>query len=348
MNQLNDVQSVKAVKLFIEKRNTMPIIGAVACNGKMTATDLESWIVVNREAPRGLVAGCYEPADLENVLNGATGVKAYAKLDEYPSWPSPKISPVVGEEKTVELGLVELQSLAKVLKAHMLSSSQDATRYNINGVYFATNGDIASTDGHRLFRSKNCLPFACLADTEMIVTNGFCAKLIKLAALLKRERIEFRVSRTGMYLHLKSDSLSLATRLLDGKFPAYEDVIPKGYDKSFEIYPLFLSELEKRTKNTEGKYGVTFCRITSDGACTVEQENGAKVVLNMFRGEHNDGKDIPFTELTACNRRYLVDALNQTGCVGTKIRLGERVSAIMFEHGDSIAVVMPVHEPKKK
>jgi DNA polymerase-3 subunit beta len=117
--------------------------------------------------------------------------------------------------------------------------STEETRYYLNGIYLhATKAEgvdvlrAVATDGHRLARVEEPLPDGAAGMPGVIVPRKTVGELRKLAEETSDE-IEFRLSDTK--LQVRIGAVTLTSKLIDGTFPDYERVIPKGNDRVLRV-----------------------------------------------------------------------------------------------------------------
>jgi DNA polymerase-3 subunit beta len=118
--------------------------------------------------------------------------------------------------------------------------SNEETRYYLNGVYLhAHNAEDSSpllravaTDGHRLARAQTVLPEGCENMPGIIIPKKTVAEVIKL---LDSYVGEVQVALAPNKIIFAIGSSVITSKLIDGKFPDYERVIPKNNDKTLEI-----------------------------------------------------------------------------------------------------------------
>ena len=118
--------------------------------------------------------------------------------------------------------------------------SNEETRYYLNGVYLhAHDAEDSSpllravaTDGHRLARAQTVLPEGCESMPGIIIPKKTVAEVIKL---LDSYVGEVNVALAPNKIIFGIGSSVITSKLIDGKFPDYERVIPKNNDKTLEI-----------------------------------------------------------------------------------------------------------------
>ena len=118
--------------------------------------------------------------------------------------------------------------------------SVDETRYYLNGVYMhpTTNDDGASvlrvvaTDSHRLARAQTILPAGCSEMPGVIIPKKTVGEVVKLLEDYVGE-IEVGISQKKITFQIGATVLN--SKLIEGKFPDYDRVIPKTNDKTMEV-----------------------------------------------------------------------------------------------------------------
>ena len=124
--------------------------------------------------------------------------------------------------------------LAVCLQKSRFAMSQEETRYYLNGVYLHayTDGDAptlraTATDGHRLARIDAPLPDGAASMPGVIVPRKAIAELGRLLEDAE-ENVEIAVSTAKIRFGFGAGYLT--SKLIDGSYPDYERVIPKGND----------------------------------------------------------------------------------------------------------------------
>jgi len=255
------LKALAHVQSVVERRNTIPILANVlldAAEGRLrlTATDME--IAIVEEVP-GIEVGregrCTAPAAtlFEIVRKLPDGVKV--ELD-HRGGDAPlglragryntglTVLPVEDFPSMTEGKLPHQFSVAPAMLRDLVDRtrfaiSTEETRYYLNGIYLhATEANGAkvlravATDGHRLARVEEPLPEGAEGMPGVIVPRKTVAELRKLAEEATDE-IELRLSDTK--LQIRIGTVTLTSKLIDGTFPDYERVIPKGNDRVLSV-----------------------------------------------------------------------------------------------------------------
>lgn len=210
--------------------------------------------------------------------------------------------PVIKKSNSISL---ESSGLKSALEKTMLAASSDETRPVLGGVYFHTHKGklfIAATDGYRLAEAevgdvegdiKAIVPTPTLQDALKIIQDNDDESLV----------IEFGEGQFG----LKLGQTQLVSRLIDGQYPEYQQLIPETSEISFSVNR---SELL-----TAAKLAGLFAR-ESGGSITLKAvESSSEVVVKSVASQVGDNSSSISGEVTGSgevvvNVRYLTDALN--------------------------------------
>lgn len=203
--------------------------------------------------------------------------------------------------------------LAMVQKT-LYSTSSDENRYNLTGVYFepqrnAPNSVVmVSTDGHRLSRVKENFAAGDFSVFEPVtLPRKGLAELVKLldnGSLENEQTFRLGISEQHAIVLLKNTYLSM--RLIDGKFPDYNQVIPKLADKIMRASRHdFLLGL-KRVSVLASEKSQSVRMKTRSGELTVS-------CVNPDAGEVTDDVPVEYSgpdiEI-GFNAKYIIDALS--------------------------------------
>lgn len=360
------VRTLQRVQGVVERRNTMPILANIllkAQPGKIEviATDMEISIkdlcdaVVTKEGSITINArklfeiikeAPEDKIDISAEENGKITIKSgKAKfnimslpVEEFPSFPS------YDEGK---LARVTPEIVKEMIEKTAFASSTDETRYNINGVYVEKEGAnirMVATDGHRLALIERKSEWPDLDKGVILPRKG----VFELKRFLDtHEDGSLSLAFTPNSMVVKQDSTILIMRLIDGEFPDYKQVIPKGNERKVRVERLgFLSSLKRVSLlSLEKGKGVKFG--LSKGKLELSSNNPdmgeAREELNV--DYKNDGLEIGF------NAAYMMDVLGVIDRDEVILELRDRESPAVLKsaapaqggHADDyIYVIMPM------
>jgi DNA polymerase-3 subunit beta len=123
-------------------------------------------------------------------------------------------------------------ALKKAIQKTVFCVSRDETRRALTGVLWEVSGSsmaMVGTDGHRLARI--CLPVEIdvEGDRDCIVPTKALQQVVRLSGDAGEKGILVKITEDHVIFRL--ENTTLFTRLIEGPFPKYQDVIPKENDK---------------------------------------------------------------------------------------------------------------------
>jgi len=255
----------------------------------------------------------------------------------------PSEFPVTDENFDQNEFIVNSKKLLKLLNKCKFSVSNDDTRHYLSGIYLhPTEADnkffltAAATDSHRMSISKLILPNKI--EFEPIILPK--KTIFQLCSLLEDYEGEVKVSNIKSKIKFELNNSILISKLIDGKFPNYLQVIPRENKKKLEVdLKLFLDSVDRvASVSLDKKDGVKF--------------NLTKNILNLSvnnttSGDGKESLDVKFDhELDiSFNSRYLIDIASQLDGDIIEIFFKDTGSPALIKDPadfDSIYVVMPM------
>jgi DNA polymerase-3 subunit beta len=144
--------------------------------------------------------------------------------------------PSVDEVEATERVRVPESALKELIERTAFAMAQQDVRYYLNGLLFdLRDGGLrcVATDGHRLALCEATLEGgAADAKRQIIVPRKGVTELQRLLEGTDRE-LELEVGRS--HIRVKRDDVTFTSKLIDGRFPDYEAVIPIGADREVRI-----------------------------------------------------------------------------------------------------------------
>ena len=213
-------------------------------------------------------------------------------------------------------------------------------RYYLNGILFVAEGkqlSLVATDGHRLAFSSATLDVE-VPKQEVILPRK---TVLEMQRLLNDKEGAIEMQFAGNQAKFSFEGMEFVTKLVEGKFPDYNRVIPKNHKNIITLgrAPL-LASLQRTAILTSEKFkGVRLniepgtLRVASNNA---EQEEAVDELDIDYGG---DSIEIGF------NVTYLIDALNNMNQDMVKIELSDSNSSALLTIPDNAAfkyVVMPM------
>ena len=364
VNQQDLQKSLNYCQGVIEKRSTLPILSNVlldVSNSKLTitATDLDLIFIhqihnveifeegkttssssimydIVRKFASGSKINFSNPS--ENKLHLESD-KSIFNLNCI----SAEEFPITDENFNENEFSIKSKELLKLLNKCKFSVSNDETRHYLSGIFIhQTEADekifltAAATDSHRMsiskIRLKNKVQF------EQIILPK--KTIFQLCSLLEDYDGEVKISNIKSKIKFEINNSVLISKLIDGKFPNYVQVVPKENQKKLEIdLKSFLNSVDRvASVSLDKKDGVKF---------NLSKNNLDLSVNNTNSGDGKESLTVKFDhELDiSFNSRYLIDVASQLDGDNIEIYLKDTGSPALIRDPadyDSIYVVMPM------
>ncbi|NUS59381.1 MAG: DNA polymerase III subunit beta [Lysobacter sp.] len=249
--------------------------------------------------------------------------------------------PSVDEVEATERVRVPEAGLKELIERTAFAMAQQDVRYYLNGLLFDLRDKAlrcVATDGHRLALCESPLDGAAQAKRQIIVPRKGVQELQRLLEGGDRE-LELEVGRN--HIRVKRDDVTFTSKLIDGRFPDYEAVIPIGADREVKVdREVLRAALQRAAILSNEKYRGVRIEVSPGqlkiNAHNPEQEEAQEEIEADTRV---DGLAIGF------NVNYLLDALSALRDEHIVLQLRDaNSSALVREAGNEKCrhVVMPL------
>lgn len=347
---------------IVERRNTMPILANVLIEAqkgsiRITATDLEvgirgevdgdvvreGTVTINakklyeiaREAPDEQVLLKRLENDWVEIRSGKSVFKIVGMdAKEFPQFP---------KFDAKSLSTTPASTLREMIEHTIFSVSTDETRYSLNGVFIeqgeASKVRMVATDGHRLAFDEKSVGNLGLTKGVILPRKG----LAELKKLL--ESGEDGTASIGfkdnMGLVMK-DRVELFMRLIDGDFPDYTKVIPRGNPNIAKVeHEELLQALRRVSILSSERYKGVKMEFADDKLSISANNPDLGEAVEELEVEYK-GKPLSI----GFNARYLLDVLGVLGTDGeVDIELKDELSPSVIKKSSVegyLYVLMPM------
>jgi len=355
---LGPLQSVSGI---VEKRHTLPILSNVLIEKQgshltLLATDIEIQIRTTAEvAPGGedtsITVAARKLQDILRALPGDNDIaltlddsrmtvkagRSRFALQTLPAADYPRLS--VDEGEGVRFSVPQ-GAFKKQLALVQYAMAQQDIRYYLNGLLTMVDGStlrMVATDGHRLAYAESQID-GSFPRTEVILPRK---TVLELARQLADSDEPLEIIIAGNQIVFRFGPIELISKLIDGKFPDYERVIPQNHPKELHLarQPLHAA-LSRVAILTNDKFrGVRV--VLSDGSLKIASSNAEQEEAQeeLEIDYHGEGLDIGF------NVTYLLDVLNNVNTDEVVVRLNDGNSSALISLPGNDAfkyVVMPM------
>ena len=345
----------------VERRQTLPILANVlmVLEGdrlSLTGTDLEVELVGRVQLAgagdsgevtvpaRKLVDICKslpEGSDIQFALQDSKVTvksgRSRFTLSTLPSREFPNVEDSLGTHQFK----IKQGQLKRLIDRTAFAMAQQDVRYYLNGMLWELSGGqlkVVATDGHRLALCTLPEKLNAEGDTQVILPRK---GVLELARLLLDEAAEVVIVIGRNHIRATTNDFTFTSKLVDGKFPDYQRVLPRAPNKIVVGSRLELRQAFTRTAILSNeKYRGVRLKLTDNSLDIVannpEQEEAEEAVPVQYEG---DPLEIGF------NVSYLLDVLGVLSGEEVKLSLSDPNSSALLEEseeGDSLYVVMPM------
>lgn len=247
--------------------------------------------------------------------------------------------PVVEKEGSFT---VSAKDLSVAINQVAFAAALNTTRPILTGVYFSVSSDelkMVATDSYRL-AEKTLKPKVSSGDITCIVPVKTVLELGSILGTLSKDvDVEVIVSKNQIYFSI--DKVKITSRLIEGQFPNYNQVIPKSSETKVFLNVGELSLVLKRinlfAKENNNK---VLLRTSSEGllVTTDVTQLGVGEVKMKTKIEGKDNE-------IALNSQYILDLLSNIGTNEVVLELGDKTNPAIFRPVDKqgyVHIIMPL------
>ncbi len=230
----------------VDRRQTLPILSNLlfSFSGKtltLTATDMEVELIVNVALGIDVSGEITLPArklfdickalPVEAVLsfdikNDKALIKSGKSRFTLATLPAQEY-PVIDISDAVASFVIDQGIFESLLENTQFAMAQQDVRYYLNGLLLEVAKDklrCVATDGHRLALDESNVETGITDETQLIVPRKGITELMRL---LGQDEEKVEVIITGNHIRIKKQGYCFTSKLIDGRFPEYQRVIPE-------------------------------------------------------------------------------------------------------------------------
>ncbi len=353
------LKPLQQVSNVVEKRQTLPVLSNLLLqveNGrlKLTATDLEVELQASVDLEQYADGEITVPArKLHDICRSLPdGVEIHLEVVEdkcriragrsrytlstLPANDFPTTEQLQGRGSLS----IEQKALSSLLSSSAFAMAQQDIRYFLNGMLLELKGNrlrAVATDGHRLALSQMQLEEAA-DEQQMIVPRK---AILEMMRLLEDEEEPAELELGEKHIRMRLPGLVFTSKLIDGKYPDYEAVIPVGVDNRIQANRELLIETIRRTAILSNeKYRAIRLEVGGNtlrlSAHNTEQEEAVEEMEVDYQGQ----------ELKVVfNFAYLLDAMNALRSEQVQVCLRDAMTSCLIrepENDGQLHVVMPL------
>lgn len=355
------LKSLQHLSGVVERRQTLPVLGNILVKSQdskllLAATDLEVELIIEQDCmidepgevtlpARKWLDICKNLPEDSTITITANADKATLQagrsrftLSTLPATEFPLI-----EEINDQTRLNTTQSTLKnIMDSTHFSMAQQDVRYYLNGLMMEMSSNLlrtVATDGHRLALTDVNINIDVNEEKRQVIVPRKAIQ--ELMRLLDDNDSEISVIIGSSHIRLSIDNMIFTSKLIDGRFPDYERVMPEGGSNILQADKDTIRQTLVRVAILSNeKYRGIRMILGQDSlqvmAHNPEQEEAEDQIAVDYQG---DEFEIGF------NANYLLDAINAVKSNDVKITLTDSNSSCVIQdaHDDSSSyVVMPM------
>ena len=369
LSKSNFVKSLSFVQNIVESKTTIPILANVLLEAKqgrlnISATDMDITI--------------FDKIKVNNIeTDGATSVPAHTLYNVIKELPEDNPIDLSYDDSNKKLHLMSSKSkfvfsclskdefpisstesfkisfdlkadiLKEIIDKTYFATSNEETRYYLNGLYLhsaiSNNKNYlraVATDGHRLAQYQINMPAVSAKDNfGVIIPKKLIFELRKLIDDLKDN---IKIDLSDRKIRFSFNETVIVSKLIDGKFPDYEKVIPKNTSNTFSIdRKKFLESINRIStisseKSKAIKLNLNNDKLTISASNLEEGGSGVEEINIKYSGP---SLDIGF------NSVYLKEIINQFTLEEISVLFSDSTAPTIIKDGsksESLYVLMPL------
>lgn len=241
--------ALQATNNVVERRHTLPILSNLLVHAEdthltLTATDMEVELICDVENVPLNTGSIALPArkllDICRALPAEATIKIEVSADRarvasgrsrftLAPMPAPEFPSIGSFDAEAEFE-VPTETLSDLLESTHFAMAHQDVRYYLNGLLLELEGErvrAVATDGHRLALTDKTVSHNEEGMRQIIVPRKGVLEIVRLLNAAG-ETVKLRVGEN--HLQVSSGGQALTTKLVDGRFPDYERVIPRETD----------------------------------------------------------------------------------------------------------------------
>ncbi len=343
INKEDILEELQLLQGIVEKRNTLPILANILIsvtkeNVEMTGTDLEvglkshfpakidqtGAVTVSGKKLFEIVKSLAEEKEVtfkenqDSMIEITAGESEFKILclpkEDYPQVPEPRF------EKNIVLPL----GLFKEMVDRVYYAITQEHRYYLTGALLILKNksiELVSTDGHRLaYTAKTVDDLKLDEEIRVIVAKKTLSELRKI----EDEEVEFDFDQSNLFFRVKNRTL--ISRIIEGKFPNFEEVIPVGNPHVVVVPRDEITNAIRRVSllSSERSRGIKFF---------LEKNRIRLFSSNPEIGEARDKLDVKYdgeNVEVGFNAQYLLDFLSVVQTKSIQFELKDENSAVLM------------------
>ncbi len=237
---------------------------------------------------------------------------------------------------------IELEPLLKSIKNTVYAVANYENRNVISGVFCLIDGnklEMAATDGNRLTRMIEVIKNENNKKAKLVIPAKTLNEFARICSFVVEEKVSLIIDKSK--LTLKTNGFSINSRLIDGDYPPYEQLIPKSTEKNSLISKdELISALDRVSTMVNDRTGIVKFTFSDNKLLLKAETPNSGTSEEVIDCEYT-GDDLAI----AFNYKYVLDSIKTMEAKNVKIGLNGSLSATVFKpesEENYICLIMPI------
>lgn len=252
----------------------------------------------------------------------------------------PNVSDIdINDENSIN---IDMKPFTKAIRQASFAAANFETNNLLSGVVCNINENVlemASTDGNRLARVRENINNLENKSSQLIIPSKTTNEFLKMSSLLNDETVKIYAEKTKLIL--KTEKTTMISRLMEGQYPKYNQLIPNEnphvavVNKNKLVSALELVSIMVSEKTSIVKFEFTENKLTLRGDTPDSGASEETIDIDY----KNDDLTIAF------NYKYVIEGLKNMDEDEVKIEMNTNLSPTIFRPNseeDYISLIMPV------
>lgn len=237
---------------------------------------------------------------------------------------------------------IDMKPFTKAIRQASFAAANFETNNLLSGVVCDIKENIlemASTDGNRLARVRENISNLEQKSSQLIIPSKTTNEFLKMSSLVNDESIKIYTDKTKLIL--KTEKTMMISRIMEGQYPKYNQLIPNENPKNATVNKnKLVSALERVSIMVNEKTSIVKFEFTEDKLTLKADTPDAGASEESFEIDYkNEDMTIAF------NYKYVIEGLKNMEQDEVKIEMNTNLSPTVFRPNseeDYISLIMPV------
>jgi DNA polymerase-3 subunit beta len=251
----------------------------------------------------------------------------------------PKLDDEITDGTEIE---IELEPLIKSIKHTVYATANYENRNVISGVFCSIKNnklEMAATDGNRLTRIIEAIKNKDEKSAKLIIPGKTLNEFVRICSFVSEEKVIFVVDKSR--LTLKTMSFSINSRLIEGEYPPYEQLIPKTTASVATILKdNLIDALDRVSPMVNDRTGIVKFVFQDNKLLLKAETPNAGSSEDIVECDYN-GDEL----VIAFNYKYVLDSIKTMEAKNVKVGLNGSLAATLFvpdNEEEYICLIMPI------